>query len=1365
TQLDLGLALQSIRGLSTTLKTCLRAAIEISGMDAGGIYLVDDLSGSVDLILSQNLDDEFVKSVSHYPAGSANAQMVMAGKPIYTHFNKTGIAHIPVQEREKLRAVAIIPVVSMGRVIACINISSHIFDEIPSNARVGLETIATQIGTAIERIRTDEALAQSEQKYRNVVEDQTEFICRFLPDGTHVFVNEAYCRYFGKTCREIIGTRFVPRVVDEDKQRVQQHFRQLTWQNPVATMEHRIIMPDGRMRWQQWSDRAIFNEQGMLVEYQSVGRDITDRKMADEELIAAYEQITATEEELREQYDELKKSGDALQESEENYRALFDDAADLIVIVDAHGTFLNLNRKFVEESGYEREEMIGKNVLTSGILTAPSAAKTAFHLGQIILGKKLPFFEIDGVAKDGTVIPYEVRATPITKNGKISAFQAILRNLTGRKEAEKEIRESRTRLEEIVHGSPIPQFVIDKNHRVISWNRALEEYSGVKAKDVIGTTDTWKAFYDKERPVLADLLVENNPGKISEWYSGKYHPSKYVEGAYEATDFFPRMGKTGIWLYFTASALRDYDGNIVGAVETLEDITEQKNADEELQASYEQITASEEELRDQYDELKKNEDTLRESEERYRTVFENTGTAMVILEEDTTISFANTQFERLTGYSRDEIEGKKHWTEFVVPEDLEWMKEQHRARRESDKKALTQYEFRSISRSGEIHTIFLNIDMIPGTTKSVASLLDITERKKSEDALRESEQQLRMIANTVPGVLYQFYARSSGEMGMYYTSERSLELFGISTDPTTFFPRFTECVATEDREAFLTSIDKSIKTGGKWDYKGRFIKPTGEEIYFHGMSEPVRSGDELVFHGVLLDITAQERAERALHASEEQYRSLVETTGTGYVIIDKDGRVITANQEYVRLTGRSTLAEIQGSAVTSWTAPYDLDRNTSEVVNCIRNGKVRGLEIDYQKPDGTIQPVEINASVIQSDSGQTILTLCRDITRRRSVAKALEKEQEFTRLLLDTSPAFFVAIGADGRTLTMNQALIDALEYPADEITGIDYLTTFVPEEDREMVAGVFRKIACDGSVIVNENRMISKSGKVYLVEWHGRLVKHEDKNPDFIVSVGIDITERKRAEEALRESEKNYRVIVENMEDMFYRTDKKGNLIMVSPSAARIAGYSSPEEMFGLDTRIFYPDPNDRDTFLAALRKTGSVTSYLLPFKRRDGTIREVTASSHYYYDKDGSVSGVEGILHDVTALHEAGNALCEANKKLNLFNSITRHDMLNQLTILRGYLKILLKQQHEPVSDGYLEKCSRVTEILEHQISFTRDYQNMGVKAPDWQHVKEMIQKNAAFLPVGEIRITTDIPDFVVYADPLLEKVFYNLIDNALK
>ena len=123
-----------------------------------------------------------------------------------------------------------------------------------------------------------------------------------LPDGTHVFVNEAYCRYFGMKRDEILGHRFQPRIPAEDQERVKGFFASLTPDHPVDSIEHRIIMPDGSIRWQRWSDRAIFDGDMHIREYQSVGRDITDRKNAENELQAAYEQITAAEEELRTQY-------------------------------------------------------------------------------------------------------------------------------------------------------------------------------------------------------------------------------------------------------------------------------------------------------------------------------------------------------------------------------------------------------------------------------------------------------------------------------------------------------------------------------------------------------------------------------------------------------------------------------------------------------------------------------------------------------------------------------------------------------------------------------------------------------------------------------------------------------------------------------------------------------------------------------------------------------------------------------------------------------------------------------------------------------------------------------------------------------
>ncbi len=134
----------------------------------------------------------------------------------------------------------------------------------------------------------------------------------------------------------------------------------------------------------------------------------------------------------------------------------------------------------------------------------------------------------------------------------------------------------------IMQGSPIPQFVIDKGHKVIYWNKALEKYSGIRANDIVGTDQHWRAFYKKKRPCMADLLVDDRVEDIPEWYDGKYSRSALLEGAYSAMDFFPELGENGKWLYFTAAAIKS-NGEIIAAVETLEDITERKRAEEQLQ--------------------------------------------------------------------------------------------------------------------------------------------------------------------------------------------------------------------------------------------------------------------------------------------------------------------------------------------------------------------------------------------------------------------------------------------------------------------------------------------------------------------------------------------------------------------------------------------------------------------------------------------------------------------------------------------------------------------------------------------------------------------------------------------------------------
>ncbi len=141
---------------------------------------------------------------------------------------------------------------------------------------------------------------------------------------------------------------------------------------------------------------------------------------------------------------------------------------------------------------------------------------------------------------------------------------------------------SESRLYSVIQGSPIPAFVIDDENKVIYWNRALEQLTGVKEEEVLNTREHWKAFYDSKRLCVADILLEKSSNKTSEKDSTQLKKSNIVEGAYEFIDYFPCLSADGRWLKITAAEIRDVHGSVVGAIETIEDITERRLAEEKL---------------------------------------------------------------------------------------------------------------------------------------------------------------------------------------------------------------------------------------------------------------------------------------------------------------------------------------------------------------------------------------------------------------------------------------------------------------------------------------------------------------------------------------------------------------------------------------------------------------------------------------------------------------------------------------------------------------------------------------------------------------------------------------------------------------
>ncbi|MFA7695843.1 MAG: PAS domain S-box protein, partial [Methanoregula sp.] len=303
-----------------------------------------------------------------------------------------------------------------------------------------------------ELTKNQQELQRSEERYRNVVEDQTEFICRFLPDGSHIFVNGAYCRYFGKTREEIVGHRFKPDIPREDLPFLKAHMALITPDHPVQTVEHRIRMPNGEIRWQQWSDRAVFDRNGKVTEYQSVGRDITDQKETGtklkstfEDLNAAYEQLTATEEELRQNYDELTKNQQELLRSEERYRNVVEDQTEFICRFLPDGRLTFANGAYCRYFGLDAQACLGKPQRV--VIPDQDRERMKQHFSVFTPDHPVAAIEHRIVMQSGEVRwqRWSDRAV-FDKDGHVTEYQSVGRDITEQNEAVERLKKTHEEL-------------------------------------------------------------------------------------------------------------------------------------------------------------------------------------------------------------------------------------------------------------------------------------------------------------------------------------------------------------------------------------------------------------------------------------------------------------------------------------------------------------------------------------------------------------------------------------------------------------------------------------------------------------------------------------------------------------------------------------------------------------------------------------------------------------------------------------------------------------------------------------------------------------------------------------------------------
>jgi PAS domain S-box-containing protein len=966
-----------------------------------------------------------------------------------------------------------------------------------------------------------------------------------------------------------------------------------------------------------------------------------------------------------------------------------------------------------------------------------------------------------------------------------------VRQAVDKRRAERDLRESEKRLTDIINFLPDATFAIDREGRVIAWNRAIEELTGIPAAEMLGKGDHEYAipFYGHRRPILIDLIFE--PDELVEKnYAGIRRENKVLTAE---TDL-PLPLEKQLTIRGKASPLYNHQGELAGAIETIRDITASKREEDELRAAYEEIRATEEELREQYDIISRNEQALKDSEEKYRTLVENNQDIIYVYRDDH-ILVINRRGPEVLGYSEEELKTMSIW-DLLHPDDRKRVFERGRARLQGED-IPPQYTARIITKSGKVIPMKMIAVLITyrGERAIMGIARDVTEQEEYISGIAQKTKTLTIINRII---LVASQKREVNEL-LSTALSSTLDLLGFDAGGIYLIDEATaraRIVCSQNlSEEFVREIDNvdiheqlysTVLISGNPLIGENYEMVNPEHARRSGIksiaSIPIMAENRVI--GALnvannhrsvipadecevLSAIGRElgsaimrmMAEAALKESEAYYRTLIETTGTGFVILDEQGRVIDANPVYVHMTGHDKLAEILGRTVIGWTAPAEQEKNTRAVSECLRKGTIRNLEVDYTDSSGRIIPIEINATVVTSKGSVRILALCRDISGRRNAEEALHQSENLYGTLAEAAQDLIYIINKDDTIAYVNTYAAKMAGRSRQEIIGRPRMELFQgPEGERQFLN--LQKVFSSGLPLRTESRVDLPLRDT----WQDtQLIPL--KNPDGIITavMGIsrDITALKETEDALRQSENQYHSIIDNVQDMIYRTDIRGKITMISPAGAKRAGFGSAEEMIGLDlAQVLYADPQERKKFLTILERKKSVNAFPLTLRDRKGHRYHVTASSHFFYDAEGNVLGIEGLVHDVTHLKQTEDALKEANRKLNLLNSITRHDVANELTVLQGYSQLAVMKNPDPVIGDFLQKIDAVATTIARQIEFSKTYQELGVDAPGWFSLDDIFAKNK---PPG-ILFSSSCTGTEVFADPMLEKVFANLFGNSV-